>query len=60
MEAALALHASVSYPFAIAGETIMIGVSVGFVTNDGTRDMMHRADQAMYKAKREDLGVCQL
>ena len=60
MEAALALHASASYPFAIAGETIMIGVSVGFVTNDGTRDMMHRADQAMYKAKREDLGVCQL
>ena len=60
MEAALALHASVSYPFAIAGETITVGVSVGFVTNDGTRDMMHRADQAMYKAKREDLGVCQL
>jgi diguanylate cyclase (GGDEF)-like protein len=60
MEAALALHASVSYPFAIAGETITIGVSVGFVTNDGTRDMMHRADQAMYKAKRENLGVCQL
>jgi len=60
MEAALALHASASYPFLIAGETIMIGVSVGFVTNDGTRDMMHRADQAMYKAKREDLGVCQL
>ena len=60
MEAALALHASVSYPFSIAGETIMMGVSVGFVTNDGTRDMMHRADQAMYKAKREDLGVCQL
>lgn len=60
MEAALALHASVSYPFSIAGETIMIGVSIGFVINDGTRDMMHRADQAMYKAKREDLGVCQL
>lgn len=60
MEAALALHASVSYPFSIAGENIVVGVSVGFVTNDGTRDMMHRADQAMYKAKREDLGVCQL
>ena len=60
MEAALALHASVSYPFSISGESIKIGVSVGFVTNDGTRDMMHRADQAMYKAKREDLGVCQL
>jgi diguanylate cyclase (GGDEF)-like protein len=60
MEAALALHASVSYPFAVSGELIKIGVSVGFVTNDGTRDMMHRADQAMYKAKREDLGVCQL
>ena len=60
MDAALALHASVSYPFAINGESIKIGVSVGFVSNDGTRDMMHRADQAMYKAKREDLGVCQL
>ena len=60
MEAALALHASVSYPFAINGESIKIGVSVGFVSNDGTRDLMHRADQAMYKAKREDLGVCQL
>ncbi len=60
MEAALALHASASYPFSIAGQNISIGVSVGFVSNDGTRDMMHRADQAMYKAKREDLGVCQL
>jgi diguanylate cyclase (GGDEF)-like protein len=60
MEAALALHASVSYPFAIDGDQIKIGVSVGFVTNDGTRDLMHRADQAMYKAKRENLGVCQL
>jgi diguanylate cyclase (GGDEF)-like protein len=60
MEAALALHASVSYPFLINGENIKIGVSIGFVVNDGTRDMMHRADQAMYKAKREDLGVCQL
>ena len=60
MEAALALHASVSYPFLIDGENIKIGVSIGFVINDGTRDMMHRADQAMYKAKREDLGVCQL
>ena len=60
MEAALALHASVSYPFLINGENIKIGVSIGFVINDGTRDMMHRADQAMYKAKREDLGVCQL
>lgn len=60
MEAALALHASVSYPFAISGEQIKIGVSVGFVTNDGTRDLMHRADQAMYTAKREGLGVFQL
>ena len=60
MEAAFALHASVSYPFLINGENIKIGVSIGFVINDGTRDMMHRADQAMYKAKREDLGVCQL
>jgi GGDEF domain-containing protein len=28
--------------------------------NDGADDLMQRADNAMYSAKRQALGVCQL
>ncbi len=57
MEVALALHATLSYPFLIQGETIHIGVSIGHITNDGSQDLLRRADLAMYQAKREGIGV---
>ena len=56
-EAALALRATLSYPFSIAEHEITVGVSVGHVSNDGAPDLLRRADNAMYQAKRERLGV---
>jgi diguanylate cyclase (GGDEF)-like protein len=60
MEIALALRGTLSYPFAIAGHEISIGVSIGIADNDGAEDLLLRADNAMYAAKRQALGVCQL
>jgi len=57
LEVALALRATVSYPFEIRGEKVSVGVSIGYVTNDGSSDLLRRADLAMYHAKREGLGV---
>jgi GGDEF domain-containing protein len=37
-----------------------LGVSVGVAHNKGEKDLLVRADNAMYKAKREGLGVYQL
>jgi diguanylate cyclase (GGDEF)-like protein len=60
MEIALALRATLSYPFIIDGDHISIGVSIGIADNDGADDLLLRADNAMYAAKRQALGVCQL
>ena len=60
MEIALALRATLSYPFVIDGHQISIGVSIGLADNDGGDDLLLRADNAMYAAKRQALGVCQL
>ena len=60
MDVALALRATLSYPFAIGDEKILIGVSIGVAANNGTADLLRRADDAMYRAKREGLGVCRL
>ena len=60
MEIALALRGTLSYPFVIDGQEIKIGVSIGVAKNDGADDLMQRADNAMYSAKRQALGVCQL
>ncbi len=57
LEVALALRATVSYPFEIRNEKVSVGVSIGYVTNDGSSDLLRRADLAMYHAKREGLGV---
>ena len=57
MELALALRATLSYPFNISGEAIRIDVSIGCVSNDGKSDLMSRADTAMYKAKQAQVGV---
>lgn len=60
IEVALALKATLSYPFHINNLEIRLGVSVGVAENRGERDLLIRADNAMYKAKREGLGVYQL
>jgi len=57
MELAMALRATLSYPFNIDGEAIRVDVSIGFVSNDGKSDLMSRADTAMYKAKQAQVGV---
>jgi diguanylate cyclase (GGDEF)-like protein len=60
MEIALALRGTLSYPFVIDGHHISIGVSIGIADNDGADDLLLRADNAMYAAKRQAMGVCQL
>ncbi len=60
VEVALALKATLSYPFHINNQEIRLGVSVGVAENKGESDLLVRADNAMYKAKREGLGVYQL
>ena len=60
VEVALALRATLSYPFHINNQEIQLGVSIGVAKNTGENDLLARADNAMYKAKREGLGVCRL
>ena len=60
VEVALALRATLSYPFHINNQEIQLGVSIGVAKNTGEKDLLVRADNAMYKAKREGLGVCRL
>ena len=57
MEVALALHATMSYPFLVGKEKINLGVSIGVAANNDENDLLQRADVAMYRAKRESLGV---
>jgi len=61
-ENALALRATLSYPFIIAGQSIRLGVSIGQAINDPKNpeiELLHRADLAMYEAKRSGAGaVC--
>jgi len=56
----LALRATLSYPFHINNQEIQLGVSIGIARNTGEKDLLVRADNAMYKAKREGLGVYRL
>ena len=60
MDVALALRATLSYPFIVESQTIQIGVSIGVAANNGAPDLLRRADDAMYRAKREGLGVCRI
>ena len=57
LESAYALQASLSYPFLIRGEKVLVGVSIGVVHNDGQGDLLRRADEAMYSAKANQSGV---
>jgi GGDEF domain-containing protein len=46
-----------SYPFVVGKESIDLGVSIGVAANDDGEDLLRRADVAMYRAKKESLGV---
>ena len=56
-EVAQALTSTVSYPFIVEGHEVTVGVSIGRVINDGSIDLMRRADSAMYEAKRSGGGT---
>ncbi len=57
IEVALALRATLSYPFEVANQKVQVGVSIGYVVNDNSADLLRRADVAMYHAKKEGLGI---
>ena len=61
-EVALALRATLSYPFHFEGFDFVLGVSVGIAHNAPdeipTDQLLRRADEAMYEAKRSKSGVC--
>ncbi len=57
MELAMALRATLSYPFNVGGNQIKVDVSIGCVVNDGRQDILARADTAMYQAKKLKVGV---
>ena len=59
-EIAFALRASLAYPFTIAGNEIRLDVSIGEAFNEVGGDssvLLRNADEAMYRAKRERIGV---
>jgi diguanylate cyclase len=56
-EVAMALTSTVSYPFVVDGHEVTVGVSIGRVINDGSNELMRRADTAMYEAKRAGGGT---
>ena len=57
LELAYALEASLSYPVLIDGKSLMLSVSIGYVKNDGGKNLLERADVAMYEAKRSGIAV---
>ena len=60
MEVAVALRASLEFPFKVAGHEIKLGVSIGEAFSESQSDsqsLLRRADEAMYRAKREKIGV---
>ena len=61
-EIALALRATLSYPFHFEGLELVLGVSVGVAHNVPSQipsdQLLRRADEAMYEAKRSQTGVC--
>lgn len=60
-EVVASLHAGLSEPLLVDGFPVTVGVSIGIASapDDGltSRDLMHGADVAMYKAKRMGLSI---
>ncbi|MFZ9741790.1 MAG: diguanylate cyclase domain-containing protein, partial [Candidatus Nanopelagicaceae bacterium] len=61
MEVARALKATLTYPFHINSKEICLDVSIGEASNEpgssAAEQLLRRADEAMYEAKRSKLGV---
>lgn len=61
-EVALALRGTLSYPFHVNGSDCTLDVSIGVATNIPGHipadQLLRRADEAMYEAKRSRVGVC--
>jgi diguanylate cyclase (GGDEF)-like protein len=61
-EVALALRATLSYPFQIEGQDFRLDVSIGEAINIPgqipSEQLLRRADVAMYEAKRSKSGIC--
>jgi diguanylate cyclase (GGDEF)-like protein len=57
MEIARALHACLAYPADLGTHSVTVGVSIGAVLNDGKPELMRRADEAMYSAKKSGNGI---
>ena len=60
-ETAIALRATLSFPFRIDGNEISLSVSIGEAEinpdEGGEPNLLRRADEAMYQAKRSQVGV---
>ncbi len=57
IEVAHSLRASLAYPAEIGSHSVTLGVSIGAISNDSKPELMRRADEAMYEAKRSGLGI---
>jgi diguanylate cyclase (GGDEF)-like protein len=57
LEVAMALSSTLTYPFIIEGSEVQVGASIGRVINDGSDELLSRADSAMYEAKRAGGGT---
>lgn len=62
-DVALALRATCTYPFTLSVGDVKVGVSIGSVTTEGAtkskEELLKRADNAMYEAKRTGAGFVQ-
>ncbi len=59
-EVAIAIRATLSYPFQIAGNEIKLSVSIGEALSEPENpkaNLLRRADEAMYLAKRSQTGI---
>ena len=57
LEVAMALSSTLTYPLIIEGHEVQVGVSIGRAINDGSDELLRRADTAMYEAKRSGGGM---
>ena len=57
LEIAYALRSSLAYPADLGTHSVTVDVSIGAIENDGKPELMRRADQAMYSAKKTGSGV---
>ena len=60
-EIALAIRATLSYPFTLSVGEVSVGVSIGSVNSDqkseNKEELLRKADSAMYEAKRSGTGL---